>query len=155
MLCGHRNAVLRKEEKKYMVKNYLKCLIIIISTHFILLFPWIITTKYGFVMAMTNITFFETLIDIFLPVGIIIFLFIKKMKAKWFFVEIFISIFLGLLGNSLHYFNWGVSTKMFFHPDGETKLLFQLFSEINIYSLLFLGILFQIILLIKIVNLQK
>ena len=78
MLCGHRNAVLRKEEKKYMVKNYLKCLIIIISTHFILLFPWIITTKYGFVMAMTNITFFETLIDIFLPVGIIIFLFIKK-----------------------------------------------------------------------------
>ena len=99
-----------------MVKNYLKCLIIIISTHFILLFPWIITTKYGFVMAMTNITFFETLIDIFLPVGIIIFLFIKKMKAKWFFVEIFISIFLGLLGNSLHYFNWGVSTKMFFHP---------------------------------------
>ena len=100
-------------------------------------------------MFRTNVTFIETIIDILLPLGILVFLFIKKLKNKCFVLELILSLAMGLFGTFFHYFNWGVSTKLFFHPDFETILIFQGILEINCISILILGIVLQIILLIK------
>ena len=127
-----------------MKKNYLISFLAVFIVHCILLILWLITTKINAIMFRTNVTFIETIIDILLPLGILVFLFIKKLKNKCFVLELILS-----FGTFFHYFNWGVSTKLFFHPDFETILIFQGILEINCISILILGIVLQIILLIK------
>ena len=70
-------------------------------------------------------------------------------KNKCFVLELILSLAMGLFGTFFHYFNWGVSTKCFFHPDSETVWIFAALFEINLFSIIILGIIFQIILLIK------
>ena len=89
------------------------------------------------------------IIDIILPIGILVFLFIKHSKKRWFIIGIIFSLILGFFGTFMHYFNWGVSTHNFFHPDVETEWIFLVLYELNLLSLLILGIVLQIILLIK------
>ena len=132
-----------------MKKNYLISFLAVFIVHCILLILWLITTKINAIMFRTNVTFIETIIDILLPLGILVFLFIKKLKNKCFVLELIFSLAMGLFGTFFHYFNWGVSTKCFFHPDSETVWIFAALFEINLFSIIILGIIFQIILLIK------
>ena len=132
-----------------MKKNYLLSFLSVIIIHCIFLVFWLIGTKFDATLISTYISLLEIIIDIFLPIGILIFLFIKHFDKRWIIPGILFSLFLGILGTFMDYFNWGVSTKLFFHPDFETILIFQGILEINCISILILGIVLQIILLIK------
>ena len=132
-----------------MKKNYLISFLSVFIIHSLFLLFWIITTKTDASLFGTFITLIECVIDFFLPLGILIFLFIKKINKRWYVFEIIFSLILGFFGTFFHYFNWGISTNNFFTPDSETVWLFAIIFEINLFSIIILGIIFQIILLIK------
>ncbi len=132
-----------------MKKNYLISFLLVFIVHFLFLILWLTTTKIDATLFRTYVTFTEAIIDFFLPLGILIFLFIKNLKNRWFILGLTVSLVLGLFGTFFNYFNWGISTKHFFHPDFETVLIFKYLFIINLFSILILGIIFQIILLIK------
>ena len=132
-----------------MKKNYLISFLLVFIVHFLFLILWLTTTKIDATLFGTYVTFTEAIIDFFLPLGILIFLFIKNLKNRWFILGLTVSLVLGLFGTFFNYFNWGISTKHFFYPDFETVLIFKYLFIINLFSILILGIIFQIILLIK------
>lgn len=132
-----------------MKKNYLLSFLTVLIVHCIFLVFWLIGTKFDATLISTYISLLEIIIDIFLPIGILIFLFIKHSKKRWFIIGIIFSLIIGFFGTFMDYFNWGVSTKHFFQPDFETILIYQGILEINCISILILGIVLQIILLIK------
>lgn len=132
-----------------MKNKYLISFLSVFIIHSIFLLFWVITTKIDATLFRTFISFLETIIDLLLPLGILLFLFIKKQKNRCFVLEFILSLALGLFGTVFDYFNWGVCTKRFFHPDFETVLLFEYLLIINFFSISILSLIFQIILLLK------
>ena len=132
-----------------MKKSYLLSFLSVLIVHCIFLVFWLITTKTNATLMGAYITLYEMFFDIILPIGILIFLFIQYSKKRWFIIEIIFSLILGFFGTFMHYFNWGFCTHNFFHPDVETEWIFLVLYELNLISVLILGIVLQIILLIK------
>ncbi len=65
-----------------MKKNYLLSFLSVFVIHCLFLLFWIITTKSGTDFFVVYVTLSELLIDILLPLGVVIFLFIKNRKVK-------------------------------------------------------------------------
>ena len=132
-----------------MKKSYLLSFLSVLLIHCIFFVFWLITTKFDATLIRTFVTLLETIVDIFLPIGILIFLFIKQSEKRWIILGILFSLILGIFGTFMHYFNWGFCTNRFFHPDFETKWIFIALVELNMISILILGVVLQITLLIK------
>ena len=132
-----------------MKKSYLLSFLSVLLIHCIFLVFWLITTKFDAILIRTFVTLLETIVDIFLPIGILIFLFIKQSEKRWIILGILFSLILGIFGTFMHYFNWSFCTNSFFHPDFETIWIFIALVELNMISILILGVILQITLLIK------
>lgn len=134
-----------------MKKNYLIALIAVVAVHALFFVLWNLPIKSSddLIMFRTDASLAEMLFCALTPVAISVFFFVKGQQKKFFFVETIVALVLALLGCFLDYFNWGFSTKRFFTPDFETKLLCSYIVGINIFLTLALGAVFQIILFIK------
>ena len=132
-----------------MKKNYLLSFLSVFVIHCLFLLFWLITTKSGADFFVVYVTLLELITDILLPLGVVIFLFIKSINKRWFVLEIIFSLVSGFFGTFFHYFNWGLTTKNFLAPDSETIWIFETLFVINLVSILCLGIIFKVILLNK------
>ena len=131
--------------------KYLKCFLFTLFVNLVFFVLWVTLTKAGDTISRMYVSFLEIIFVIFAPLGFLIYLWIKKMneRKRLFVWETLFAMFCGALNNFGWYFNWGFSTKYFFSPDFETLLILDYLVFINFCSILALGIVLQIILLIK------
>ncbi|MCR5386461.1 MAG: hypothetical protein K6E69_05020 [Treponema sp.] len=92
---------------------------------------------------------FGLLCNIFLPVGIIFFFFIEKKKGIFFIVEILMTLSLAFLGSFLRYISWKISENQFLNHNPKSSLGFVILLFLNFWSVMILGLIFQIILWVR------
>ncbi|MDP4093907.1 MAG: hypothetical protein Q8920_11155 [Bacillota bacterium] len=98
----------------------------------------------------TTATLPETLTDVlFVPIYLISinYIFKRKINGKLLGINFFIILIASILGDFLHYLNWGLTTGYLTKPDSGTLTLIRSIIVINIITILVANLVLQRILL--------